>query len=61
MEPTFDKALDRILELVNGEIDVGDLQPEGPKSEDIEGEPEVEKTPTPGVSVNSEQIFAGIL
>ena len=57
MEATFDKALNRILELVNGEIDAGDLQPEGPTPEDIEGEPEVEKTPTPGVSVDSEQIL----
>ena len=30
MEPTFDKALERILELANGEIDASDLQPEGP-------------------------------
>ena len=57
MEATFDKALNRILELVNGEIDAGDLQPEGPTPEDNEGEPEVEKTPTPGVSVDSEQIL----
>ena len=36
MEATFDKALNRILELVNGEIDAGDLQPEGPTPEDNE-------------------------
>lgn len=40
MEATFDEALDRILELVSGDIDQSDLQPEGPSPEDIEGTPE---------------------
>ncbi|WP_067725118.1 UPF0182 family membrane protein [Oceanobacillus damuensis] len=57
MEATFDEALDRILELAGGEIDQSDLEPEGPSTEDIEGEPEEEETPSQVPSGDSDQIL----
>ncbi|WP_338471405.1 UPF0182 family protein [Niallia sp. XMNu-256] len=63
MEATFDKALNRILELANGGTDAGALQPEGPTPEDIEGEQEPsneaaeEGTPSPGAPLNSDQLI----
>ncbi len=66
MEATFDKALTRILELANGDIDVGDLQPEGPSQEDIDGganETDDEEKPSPGIPADSEKLlqeFSGL-
>jgi len=60
MEATFDKALDRMLELVGGDIDKSDLQPEGPSPEDIEGapeQPEEGETPPPSPSGDPEQLL----
>ncbi|WP_249871700.1 UPF0182 family membrane protein [Oceanobacillus saliphilus] len=57
MEATFDKALERILELAAGEIDESDLQPEGPSTEDIEGEPEEDVTTAPVPSGDADQLL----
>lgn len=40
MEATFEESLATMLDLVEGNIDQSDLEPEGPSPEDIEGAPE---------------------
>ncbi|WP_428910450.1 UPF0182 family protein [Niallia sp. Krafla_26] len=60
MEATFDKALDRILELASGDIDAGDLQPEVPQQEGTSegsGETVEEGPPTPGIPTDSDQLL----
>ena len=57
MEATFDEALDRIVELAGGDIDASDLQPEGPSTDDIEGEPEEPTEETPAPSGDSDQLL----
>lgn len=63
MEATFDEALDRILELVEGEIDQSDLEPSGPSPEDVEGaegaddQQETEDTPAPVPSGDAEELL----
>ena len=60
MEATFDKALERILELSNGTIDADDLQPEAPPEGEVPEqptEPEGEGTPTPRIPVDSEELL----
>jgi uncharacterized membrane protein (UPF0182 family) len=52
MESTFDKALERILELSGGDI----VEPEEPQQDAAEGETGEETTPAPGTSLDSNQL-----
>ena len=53
MESTFEKALDRILELTGGNM----VEPEVPQQEGTEGETGEETTPAPGTPLDSNQLL----
>ncbi len=53
MESTFEKALDRILELTGGNM----VEPEEPQQEGTEGETGEETPPTPGTPLDSNQLL----
>ena len=50
MEATFDEAMERIIELAEGDIDQSELEPSGPSPEDLEGMEQPEEPADPAES-----------